>query len=318
MIRIIHILIFLIISTGTLYAQKIDNTYSYRSINKDHYTRLYYENDYFSATDEYYTQGIYYEIVHPWFQKLPTAHLLLHPKNKDVYYGLAEQHNAYTPKKIDDTNIRYGERPYAAALAIQFFTIATDKDRKERITTTLSLGLTGNIAGGQWMQKTIHSTIDGVTPTGWHNQISNSFFANYRLSYEKSLLQVGKVISLTARGSADIGLLQTQGSIGSVIALGYFDPLLGNSGSHFQIYAYANPWVTAVGYDATLQGPIINNKSPYTIQADDIERILFQYRYGFVCKWNNVYIEYFLQESTKNIKTSEPHGWGGIQLGVGF
>ena len=44
-------------------AQAMDNTLSFKNINSDSYYRLNYENDFFSGTDIYYTQGIHMELV---------------------------------------------------------------------------------------------------------------------------------------------------------------------------------------------------------------------------------------------------------------
>ena len=46
-------------------AQVIDNTASFKNNNSDKYVRLQYDNDFFTAKDEYYTQGITLEWVHP-------------------------------------------------------------------------------------------------------------------------------------------------------------------------------------------------------------------------------------------------------------
>ena len=44
-------------TTFWLSAQRIDNTVSFLNVNSDKYFRFHYENDYFTATDRYYTQG---------------------------------------------------------------------------------------------------------------------------------------------------------------------------------------------------------------------------------------------------------------------
>src|SRR5450432_657253 len=52
-------------------AQAIDNTVSFRNINSDQYTRIYYENDFFTGTDRDYTQGIYIERITPSLRHFP-------------------------------------------------------------------------------------------------------------------------------------------------------------------------------------------------------------------------------------------------------
>lgn len=311
------LLLFLMLLTGlTAEGQVISNTGTERSINQLHYTRLYYENDFFTATDEFYTQGIYYEIVHPWFKKLPTSKILPRLRNSTTQYGLAGQHNAYTPKKIDDPNIRYGERPYAAVVLVQLFAISTNKEKGRRLNSTFNTGFIGDIAGGHWMQKTIHKSINGIAPQGWHNQIHNDFVLNYRAEFEQKLFNAGKIALVTAKGSINAGTLNTSAGIGGNVMLGYIDGPFSRSQHYFNIYLYYTPSVSAIGYDATLQGGLLNRSSPYTI--NDIERITTRQRGGIVIKAGRSYIEYFYTYSSKTYETGGPHWWGGLQAGLSF
>src|SRR5271154_2284830 len=115
-IRFFINLCFVFIFPAFVAAQAIDNTTSFRNISSDHYFRIFYENDFFSGTDRDYTQGIYIEKVKPCLKKFPLTALLWKPKSGDVKYGLAIEHDAYTPNLISPPDIQYGDRPYAAAL----------------------------------------------------------------------------------------------------------------------------------------------------------------------------------------------------------
>lgn len=50
-------------------AQGIGNTASLRQINNSKYARFHYDNNYFTATDYYYTQGYQLEWGTPFFKK---------------------------------------------------------------------------------------------------------------------------------------------------------------------------------------------------------------------------------------------------------
>lgn len=302
------------------HAQVINNSYTYRSMYGDKYARLYYENDYFTATDEFYTQGIYFEYAAPGMRKWPTRILLIHPKADTIQYGLAFQHNAYTPSSIEDPNIRYGDRPYAAALMAQFYAIADNEQKQQRITTTLSIGVIGKIAGGEWMQKTIHKATDNAQPQGWQYQVANDLALNYRIQYEKCLLHLGHIFMVNGTGSADAGTLLVKGTAGGNAMLGYFNsPYEKNAHrKKFTVYLYTHPQANLTGYDATLQGGVFNHNSPYTIPADQIKRIVFENRYGIVIGLGPVYLEYFRYNISKEFDSGEPHAWGGVQAGVNF
>ena len=72
-------------------AQAIDNLQAYKYINDDRYIRLNYENNLFTATDEYYTQGINLEVASPAMRHNPLTHLLPIPKRWQTQYGLGIQ-----------------------------------------------------------------------------------------------------------------------------------------------------------------------------------------------------------------------------------
>src|ERR1700684_1032640 len=92
------IVLLLICAAGTkAFSQAIDNTVSFRNIDADHYFRIFYENDFFSGTDRDYTQGIYIEKVKPCLRHFPFVKLLWKPGFPEVKYGLAVEHDAYTP-----------------------------------------------------------------------------------------------------------------------------------------------------------------------------------------------------------------------------
>lgn len=312
------ILILTLWCAGNATAQVINNATAYRNIQRTHYVRHNYENDFFTKTDKYYTQGINMEGVTPAFGKLPTRYLLLHPSNSKVQYGLALQHNAYTPTSIQDATIRYGDRPYAAAAMIQPFSISTDEVRKQRMTTMLSLGVTGQIAGGQWMQETIHRNLDNVMPQGWQYQIANDAVVNYRLYYEKRLLRLGNVLELSGTALADAGTLNTRAGAGAHLMIGYFEsPYSTTRNRRFAAYVYTHAQAFAIGYDATLQGGLLSN-SVYTIPGGDVSRWVGSNIYGVVLRYGGVYVEYFQANRTRSFATGNPHAWGAVQLGAGF
>ncbi len=63
--------------------------------------RLQYDNDFFSATDRYYTQGIHLTIIHPVIKYSPISYALIRLKNQSLnYYGLEIAQDCFTPKSI--------------------------------------------------------------------------------------------------------------------------------------------------------------------------------------------------------------------------
>lgn len=302
-------------------AQAIDNTASYKNINSHHYIRFNYENDFFSATDKYYTQGIHLEFVAPGFRKFPVIKVLPHPNYNLTSYGIALEHDGYTPSDISPATILYGDHPYAACFFLKTFRISVDTSKKQRFSSSLSTGLIGQGAGGKEMQESIHRWTNSLTPHGWSNQINNDLILNYQVNYEKQLLNIPNIFSLDVGAMARIGTLSDKASIATTVILGYFhDPFLSSSikKSDFRLYAYEHPEVDLVGYDAALQGGMFTKTSPYTIPSSDVSRVVFYNRFGFVAQYRGLHVEYFQAMNSNNFRTGNYHVWGGVQVAVAF
>lgn len=309
-----------------VYSQAIDNMASFRMMNADRYIRLHYENDYFTATDYYYTQGINLESVDPSYKKFPLMRLLVGQKSGTNQFGISIEHNGYTPTSIEHNEILYGDRPFAAALMLKTFSISNNAERRYRITSSLTLGVIGPAAGGYGMQKTIHQWINATVPLGWQNQIQNNVIVNYETGAEKNLLQSSDIFLLNGFANARIGTLNTKLSSGVVLMLGRMNSKIasvfgrnGTTGMHtkkLRFHAYLQPMINAVAYDATLQGGLFNRDSPYTLSSNEISHITFQANYGVVATFNSIYLEYFKTAISKEFEAGLDHRWGGIRVGV--
>jgi lipid A 3-O-deacylase len=304
------------------WSQAIDNTAAFRNSNSNNYFRVNYENDFFSGTDRDYTQGIYLEWVNHSLSRFPLMHLLAKPRNSDIKYGLALEHNAYTPNIIADPAIQYGDRPYAGVLLLKSFLTAINASRHERVSFILSTGLIGPWAGGEGMQKGIHHWINYTQPEGWHNQIKNDIALNYQVNYEKEFARWKDRLSLSLYNSARAGTLSTKATTGVTAMLGnYYSPFATNGNKRkkkFQYYIYDQPTVSLIGYDATLQGGLFNRSSVYTIAGKNIKRVTFINRWGLIIVFSKLFIEYYQSGPTQEFSTSVYHRSGGVQIGFGF
>ena len=303
--------------------QEIDNTASFRTIDAVRYVRLHYENDFFTATDYYYSQGINLEFAHPAFGKFFLDKLLI-SQGKNRQTGIAFEHNGFTPTSIDSDNILYGDRPYAATLTARIFSISHLDSMHKRITSSLTLGVIGPAAGGRAMQSTIHQWINDSQPLGWQHQIQNDIVINYTAGIEKSILPRSSSILLTGFGKVHLGTLNTKLSTGMIFMVGKINRRIvsvfgsgsNSSRTKLSLYGYWQPQMNIVGYDATLQGGLFNKSSPYTITSSEIARITFQSNAGIVMNIGRVYLEYFNSFLTKEFETGLRHSWGGVRIGV--
>lgn len=302
-------------------AQAIDNNLSFKNIDAEKYVRLNYENDFFTATDEYYTQGINLELVAPWISRFPLSKLLARPRSGTTRYGIGFEHAGYTPTSISSDAVLYRDRPFTATLHMKTFLTAVDTAKKRRFSSVISLGVIGQAAGGMEMQTGIHRWLHNITPHGWPNQIHNDAIINYQVDIEKQLLSYGHSFSLDADAMGRAGTLSDKVSVGATLMAGYFDsPFKTGIGqkNNLRIYAYDHPEVDAVGYDATLEGGVFNKTSPYTIAEKDITRVVVQNRFGVVILYQGFHLEYFQSIITKEFISEKTHRWGGVQVAYAF
>lgn len=302
-------------------AQPISNTEPYRNINSAKYFRFYYDNDFFTATDQYYSQGINLELVHPMLGKL--SGLLIRNESKLIKYGMAVEHLAYTPTSIRHLEIINGDRPFAGSLSLKSFAITCDTVKHWRLTSTLYTGVIGPAAGGEWMQKTIHRILNNIEPLGWNNQIQNDVIINYDLAYEKLFLSHKQLFSLSSYSQIAAGTLHDKINAGLILMFGHFNnPFINRkdeSGKKtFQMLFYNKPSVNFVWYDATLQGGLFNHDSPYKIAAINLSRITYEDESGITVQYKNIYLEYFQHFITKEFTTGNYHRWGGLRAGASF
>ncbi|RWW92022.1 lipid A deacylase LpxR family protein [Flavobacterium cerinum] len=308
--------IILLISSSSI-AQRIDNTASFRDIKNDRYFRFDYDNDFFTSSDLYYTQGYTLELVTPWLKGNPINKILIAPKTSEKRYGLSFEQTGFIPTDISADQILYGDRPYAATIALKSFVIATDTLNKSRLSSSLTSGMIGPAALGDQMQSGIHKWIGDELPMGWKYQMKNDLILDYELVYEKQLYQLQNIFRINLDSKARLGTYNTHISAGINATLGIINSPFTSfkDQNRFQVYLFTQPQIKVVGYDASIQGGLFSTNNPYTISAGGIERFVMQNNYGIVIRFKKLYFEYSRADITREFKTGYAHKWGGFKIG---
>ncbi len=312
--------LFIFILPTALLSQKINNLVSYRDMGAESYFRFNYDNDFFAATDKNYTQGYSFEFADPFLEKNP-ANLIFHkPESNLSTFGLTVEHIGYTPSDFVSPEIQFGDRPFAAAIYLKSFIISTNTLKRTRLLQSLSLGLIGPGAFGKEMQSSIHELTGNKTPGGWDNQIQNDVVLNFEIAHEKQLYRYRNIASLQSMALLQVGTLFTKAAIGINTSMGILDTpfSISSNSTIFKVYAYAQPTITAVAYDATLQGGIFTNDNPYRISSKNVERFTAQLDYGLILKYKKLYLEYARTSLTREYKSGNSAKWGGFKVGVLF
>ena len=311
----------------TAWGQVMDHTASFRMVNADSYIRLHYDNDLLAGTDQYYTQGIHLEWVCPALAGNPLNRLLMVSGKNAPRFGIALEHNGYTPTSIRSNQILYGDRPFAGVIMLKVLGASSHSAQRYRLTSSLSLGMIGPVAGAEQIQRMIHRWTNGIDPQGWQYQIKNDLILNYEAGLEKNVFR-SRYFLLNGVATGRVGTLSTRLSAGATLMLGklpsavvaaFGERNIAGRKQRWAVHLYAQPVVHWVGYDATLQGGLLFNRdSPYTLAGQAIERLVFEGRAGVVFAVGSFYGEYSQSVISREFVTGEAHGWGGVMVGVLF
>jgi hypothetical protein len=315
----LYLLLFILFFFTTLFAQRIKNENVVRNIPSDHYFRFYYENDFITIIDYYYTSGMNIELVKPALKKNPLNKVFFLVPGAQIKYGLALDHYAFTPLHIRNEEILYGDRPYAGCLSVNSFQIATDEKKRRRISTSLVLGIIGPATQWESLQTFLHKRlIAAPQPMGWDHQIKNDIILNYKVNFEKNLIG-SRSFMLNGNAETVAGTMNDKLSAGLSVMIGElndpykFSPV---SAKTWEFYVFGHSFVSAIGYDATLQGGMLNKKSPYTLPDSEINRFTLQSQVGIVMHHKKISVELSESFLSKEFKTGRSHVWGGIGIGI--
>ena len=299
-------------------AQLTDNTSTFRKINHNSYFRFHYDNDYFTKTDEYYTQGITFEYVHPSIKNFLPAKFLWKPFKTTPQFGVTFNLFGYTPTSIASDSILYGDRPFNANITLKTFLIQVDEINRQQISTAFSIGVMGPAGLGNEIQTNIHRWLKNPLPHGWQYQIQNDIIINYQLNYEKQLLAAGNYFLLNGTAEARAGTLNNKLSGGFNFMAGRFNKRympVTYSNRKAEYYFYSQSRINFIGYDASMQGGLFNRKSPYVISGGDVSRVTFQADAGIIINFKKLYLSYTQSFLTKEFRTGKYHRWGGVSVG---
>ena len=300
-------------------AQLIDYTSTFRTIHDKSYFRFHYDNDYFTKTDYYYTQGITLEYVHPSIKKFIFTKILVRPAGNDFQYGIAFNIFGYTPTSIRSNNILYGDRPYASCMSFKTFAIASDSIKQQRVSSAISIGVIGPAAQGEEIQTGIHRWLKNVLPKGWQYQVKNDVIINYEISFEKKLFGANSYFLLNGIAESKLGTLNDKLGAGFNFMTGNFNHPYQTARPRkkkLEYYLYGQSRADIIGYDASMQGGVFNHQSPYTIPAGDISRVVFRADAGIVFNFKKLHLSYTQSYLTKEFHTGSYHRWGGVSFGL--
>jgi len=263
-----------------------------------------YSNDFFTGTDQYFTQGIEFKHSSDYSKFLPSKVPFIDSKiiSKNSH-ALEFHYMGFTPKDPYSPLIQTGDRPFANSLYFTGVTQSLLKVKNIVLETKIDFGFIGKMTGGEFIHKSIHKATNNKTPRGWDNQIRNDVIINYSIKgfypfYDSKLLNLG---------------LGTSISFGSYkINIRHFSKIIFTPFKLLEVFFI--PSFSNVFYDATLQGGIFNKKSPHKVARRDIQNYTYDLVSGIKIKSKSFHIAYDQTWKSREFTGSMSHGWGRLSL----
>lgn len=284
------------------------------------YIQLVYENDYFTSSDRYYTQGIRLEYGRRGRGSLLLSGLLLRfGSDTAPQHALQLVQEGFTPTKLADASVRPHDRPYAGLLYAGQSSATLTPDRRWQLRTQLRLGLIGPCALAGEEQRYIHRQTGNIIPRGWHHQIGNDLIANYEVELDRALLR-RPWLRLSAGGHAWLGSYRTRAGLQTSARLG-LRPAAWMTATHpggLAFYLFSDLRLSAIGYDATLQGGFFRSDNAHDFRGADLYRGLLSAQVGLAVEVGKLQLRFSHVHLSPEFRGGERHAWGSCQIRFGF
>ena len=300
---------FLAIVQGHLQAQQASISPSAR------YFTFAYANDFFRATDRYFTQGVRLELAGPFVARSPARWLLPSMGERtDQQHALFVEQNCYTPRSIRRDTVLRDDRPFAAALFIGQRRISKDAARGRLLNSAFLLGVLGPCAVCAEEQRAIHAGLNNITPIGWEFQVAGDVIANLDLELKQRLLRAS-FLEVSIAGALRAGTFHDRMGIGGQLELGRFRSLFGGERKrNFELSVFTSGRMDAVWYDATLQGGLFNHTSVHTVPHGDVERFTGRGEIGARMTLGAFDLHFAHVYTTRDFRGGMPHAWGDARI----
>ncbi|MDA3790455.1 MAG: lipid A deacylase LpxR family protein [Desulfobacula sp.] len=232
--------------------------------------QVFYENDLFSGTDEYYTNAIQITWLSsdlsqyeddarlpkwsiPIIKAIPFSGYYGSLHNIGIIFG----QQIYTPSDTQTTTALENNRPYAGFL---YGGLALHSKTDSKLDTMeIILGVVGPASRAELAQNTVHDLRDIPTAKGWDNQLHNepavrlSWQRKWRLLNDKELCgPLG--YDFISHAGLTLGNVRISTSTGGEIRFGYnipedfgSDVIRPGAGVSAPVIAGSKPWRTAWG-----------------------------------------------------------------------
>lgn len=273
------------------------------------------------SEDKYYTNGLMF-----FYRFFPEK---TDPKTEKKIIEFRLGNKMYTPSDARKPDINDHDRPFAGYL---FANAQVSKfyENESMFRYGAQVGIMGPASGVGAFQEFMHDFIGWYKVEGWEHQISNTIGLNAHAMYSMKVTNyLSKQADINLYGFANVGTIRTNLAIGfwnriSFIQLNkvFESSLFGGSivkdrkiktDRVTDLFFFFKPQLEYHLYDASIQGGLLNDKSPLTFNIEPFQMTM---EFGLMFQFERANIWYSVTLQSKDVKNDlvKRYAWGSLKL----
>lgn len=262
------------------------------------------ENDIFTGTDQYFTNGLHLELQLEKINRPLVKFIVpVFPGFKTQFYGVGITQNIYTPANQISLEFLQHDLPYSGLLFLSLYRVSVNTKNTLRLTTEFNGGVMGPHSYSREVQAGFHRWINNEVPRGWENQLPSELILNYRFELTKSVLETHHVAVLP-NANLNVGTILNEVSSGVMIKLGILNPSMQDF-LHHEKKLIGHIFMGAE-YTYVASNQLLGNVS--------ITHNVYSYQYGAEVSSRSFKISYAVHASTKQREDINAQQYGSITM----
>ena len=201
--------------------------------------------------DGFYTSGFQFD-----------RQYILRQERDSILYGWRIGQALYTASdiKLPPAQVGPPDHPYAGWLFAGAYREAASDDGST-VRLGFDLGCIGPCAGGEMVQTNLHRLLHQPLPQGWAGQVRNEAGLILYADAVPVRWQLLPALELTPNMHGRFGNIYTDAGLGLTLRSGQLSPFQTKA----QLHVFARTDVSAVAYNATLQGGYFSSANPHAV-----------------------------------------------------
>jgi lipid A 3-O-deacylase len=268
---------------------------------------------YSEPSDRFYTNGIRISFGKPGFdatedaQTVPRWARFIGRRCSEcqVFPGFSVGQNLYTPEQIEIAEPQLGERPWAAWLYAGFGAAIYTPRERSRHDLEIQIGVTGDAAGGEWVQKRWHELVNAAEPQGWDNQFDSELGVNAFYTYQRIVRwsDAPRIVDwdFVPSFNVAIGTINSYAGVGATVRIGRnisdfpYTPIRPNEMrsiparvQDFEIYGFVGADARAVAHNYFLEGSLFEDDA----RSVEAKTLVWDFKFGLTARFKRTNITY--------------------------